>query len=675
MHDSGRITYPTFVDGWIASMSASARARARDYIARIQASSGTGTVLKYRRALVVIAQLALVVISNYLAFSLRFDGNLPAAEYRRFLTLLPWLVAFRGLAFVPFRVYEGLWKYTSLTDLMNIFAAVFLSSVGCAALVTLPTFTGYPRSVIVIDSLLLLVMLLILRVSRRMRDRLNHSAGKRVLIFGAGDAGAAIVRDMQDHDYGYEPIGFVDDNPAKVGKYIHGVKVLGRRSDLARLMASERPEEVLIAMPSRDRSTVRAVAQLLEPFKVPIKTLPGLQDLLDGRVGVNQIRALTVEDLLARSPVELSIESVRALLRGQRVMVTGAGGSIGSELARQVAALEPESLIVFERYENALHDLVQDLSERCDPDVVKPVIGDITDGARVRETMGRYRPQIVFHAAAHKHVPLMEQNPCEAVKNNVHGTLTLARAAIDARVERFILISTDKAVNPSSVMGATKRIAECALRKLSGDPHRTRFAAVRFGNVLGSNGSVLPRFIEQIKAGGPLTVTHPDMRRYFMLIPEAVQLVLHAATLGEPGMTYVLEMGEQIKLVNLARHVIRLAGYVPDKEIAIRFIGLRPGEKLSEELVDATEIAEPSPIPKILRVKDVSMADRLDLEADIDSLIDAAMAGNTTAVLQRMRWIVPSLETREPFETSKTLGLSESGADPLLTIERSPLAT
>jgi FlaA1/EpsC-like NDP-sugar epimerase len=660
MSDSPPIASRQSVDVRMSSPSTGVRARAADWLARARASSGTGAVLKYRRAVLVAVQLALVVLSNYLAFSLRFDGNIPATEMIGFFALLPWVVAARGLAFVPFRVYEGLWKYTSLNDLINIFAAVFLSSAACAALVALPAFQAYPRSVIVIDSLILLMMLLTLRVSRRLADRLGHRGGKRVLIFGAGDAGAAIVRDMQDHDYGYEPVGFVDDNPAKVGKYIHGVKVLGQRSDLARLIATQHPEEVLITMPALERSTIRAIVQLLEPFKVPIKTLPGLRDILDGRVDVNQIRDLTVEDLLSRSPVELSIEPVRALLRHRRVMVTGAGGSIGSELARQVAALEPESLVVFERYENALHDLVHDLAGRCDPHVVKPVIGDVTDRARVRQVMDLYRPQIVFHAAAHKHVPLMEQNPCEAVKNNVYGTLTLARAAVDYNIERFILISTDKAVNPSSVMGASKRIAECVLRQMNGDAHHTRFAAVRFGNVLGSNGSVLPRFIEQIKAGGPLTVTHPEIRRYFMLIPEAVLLVLHAATLGEAGMTYVLEMGEQIKLVNLARHVIRLAGYVPDKEIPITFIGLRPGEKLSEELVDATEIAEPSPIPKILRVRDASVAEPVDLDLHLNALIDAAMVGNGSAVLQRMRRMIPSFETPQGESTHRNFLLHRS---------------
>ncbi len=632
------------INSTVESTVGAVRNRVRDFMVGSFESPRAEVILKYRRALLVAVQLGLVVASNYLAFALRFDGDVPAVEFARFLDLLPWVVAVRGLAFVPFRVYEGLWKYTSISDLLNIFASVTVGTVVCGVLVALPPFFGYPRSVLIIDSLLLLIMLLGLRVSRRIADRLGRAKGsRRVLIFGAGDAGAMIVRDMQDHDYGYEPVGFIDDNAAKAGKYIHGVRVLGNRTDLSRLIVAHQIHEVLIAIPTIDRATVRNLVRLLEPFKVPITTLPGLADILDGRVNVNQIRDLTIEDLLTRPQVELSIEPVRELVENRCVLVTGAGGSIGSELARQIAALAPARLVLYERYENALYDLNHDLVGRCGPDVVRAIIGDVTDRLRVRQVMDQYRPDLVFHAAAHKHVPLMEHNPCEAVKNNVFGTAVVANAALEYGVERFILISTDKAVNPSSVMGATKRIAERILHGMNGHG-ATRFAAVRFGNVLGSNGSVLPRFIEQIKAGGPVTVTHPEIRRYFMLIPEAVHLVLHAATLGERNTTYVLDMGEQIKLLDLARHVIRLAGYVPEQEIPITFIGLRPGEKLAEELVGSTESADPSSIPKILRVRGDFAGDPHMFEAALAPLLEAASRGDQIHVIQQLQRIVPGFQ-------------------------------
>src|SRR5437773_6637581 len=375
---------------------------------------------------------------------------------------------------------------------------------------------------------------------------------KRVLIFGAGDAGEMIVRDMQRQSCGYEPVGFLDDSPAKFRQRIHGVPVLGNRHDLARVIGAKQPHEVLVAMPSADPSIVRSIVELLRPFRVPITTLPSIGDIIGGRVAVNQIRDLTVEDLLARAPVNLNIEPVRQLITGRAVLVTGAGGSIGAELSRQIAALQPSSLVLYERSENALYCVSNSLTDRFGSTWVHPVIGDVTDARRLDQVFKRHRPDIVFHAAAHKHVPLMEHNPCEAVKNNIVGTDLITTAADSWGVERFILISTDKAVNPSSVMGATKRVCELIVQRIA-PRSATRFATVRFGNVLGSNGSVLPRFLEQIRAGGPVTVTHPDIRRYFMLVSEAVQLVLHAAALGEPGVVYVLDMGEQIKLVELAR--------------------------------------------------------------------------------------------------------------------------
>jgi FlaA1/EpsC-like NDP-sugar epimerase len=373
---------------------------------------------------------------------------------------------------------------------------------------------------------------------------------------------------------------------------------------------------------------------------MPIRTLPNLRDLDQCGVAVTDIRDLSIEDLLTRVPVGLNSERIKDLVSGKRVLVTGAGGSIGSELSRQIAALEPEMLVLYERYENSLYAIANDLESYGSR--VTSVIGDVTDTRRLNAVFAEYRPSIVFHAAAHKHVPLMECNVCEAVKNNITGTRRVAQAAEKHGAQQFVLISSDKAVNPSSVMGATKRVAELILQDLANGDTATRFMTVRFGNVLGSNGSVVPRFLEQIRAGGPVTVTHPEMRRFFMLIPEAVQLVLHAAALGEGGALYVLDMGEQIKLLDMARNLIRLSGLVPEEEIPITFTGPRPGEKLYEELVEAGEMLEQSSVDKILRVRSNAASLVAFLSAHITRLEQLAEEGDSAAVLEQLSLVVPA---------------------------------
>ncbi|MFN8060152.1 MAG: polysaccharide biosynthesis protein [Vicinamibacterales bacterium] len=601
-------------------------------------------LLKYRRSLVVALHLALIVFTNYCAFWLRFDGVIPSNDFALFLRYLPALVLIRGFTFVPFRLYEGLWRYTGIWDLRNILGGVAGSSLVFFVLVYVVLgVAGYPRSIYLIDAILLVCTMGGVRLARRVYAELVRTPReKRVLIYGAGDAGEMVVRDMLRHpDSHYEPVGFLDDNPSKVGRRIHGVPVLGGRADLAHVIATKRPSEILVALPGASKTAVRNVVSALESFKIPITTLPDLNDIMKGRVTVQQIRTLQIEDLLERSPVGIDLEPLQALIRNRCVMVTGAGGSIGSELCRQIAALAPSTLVLFERYENSLYQIANDIHDRY-PDVdARPVIADITDTDRVDAVLAAYRPSLMFHAAAHKHVPLMELNPCEAIKNNVLGTRTLAELAIVHGVERFVLVSSDKAVNPSSVMGATKRVAELVTRALN-DERYTRFITVRFGNVLGSNGSVVPRFLEQIKAGGPVTVTHRDMRRYFMLIPEAVQLVLHAAAIDEGGGIYVLEMGEQIKLLDLARNLIRLSGFVPDEDIPIEFTGLRPGEKLAEELVGKDETVEPAPVPNILRVRWQADADAQHLAEQVMRLESVALDGHAAEVIRQLCALVPT---------------------------------
>jgi FlaA1/EpsC-like NDP-sugar epimerase len=613
-------------------------------------------LLRLRRPLVVVIHLLLVILANYLAFWLRFDGDIPH-EYRILMrNWWPALLTIRGVVFVVFRLFEGMWRYTSIWDLRNIVSGIAVSSLVFAGTVMLvANVAAYPRSVYLIDAMLLVLLLSAPRLSRRIYGEVRRMRpeGRRVLIYGAGDAGEMIVREMRhEPSYGYRPIGFIDDDPTKVGQRIHGVKILGTGGSLAAVIRASEPDVVLVAMPSTDAARIRAIARELEPFKVQIQIVPDLRDLIDGEVAGSRIRTPSLLDLLDRSPVDLNKASVRNLIEGRRVLVTGAGGSIGSELAAQIISLNPECLVLLDRYENGVFAVNNSLNPKSPLTGVEVIIGDITDQGRMERIFEQIHPEVVFHAAAHKHVALMECNPCEAVKNNVRGTRLLLELARRFEVQRFVLISSDKAVNPTSVMGSTKRIAELLAQSMNGGGPGA-FTAVRFGNVLASNGSVIPLFIEQIRNGGPVTVTHPEVRRYFMLVSEAVHLVLTAATLSQGGEVFVLDMGEQIRVLDLARNLIRLLGYVPETEIPIKFIGLRPGEKEYEELSGDDEALEPAGRDKILRVRLAALPDREWLAAEVDLLEQLALEGDSKRVLEHLSRIVP---TYRPFNASMENG-------------------
>ena len=595
-------------------------------------------VVTTRRAWVLLADALLAVAGNYLAFWLRFDGTIPAAYWMLWLQTVPCLVLIRGLTFIAFHLYDSVWQYVGLRDLRAIAISVSVSNVlFCLLIRGVLELRAYPRSVFVTDLVLMVFLMGAVRVSWRLgREYLANARTKSVLIFGAGDAGEAMVREiLNGGEHGYRPVGFVDDDPAKVGQRIHGVPVLGTRADLPRIIAQTNPSEVLVAIARPTPQMLRQVVKALESHKLPIKAVPHLRDLLDGRARLHEVRDLAAADLLGRAPLGLDVETAKHLVEGKRVLVTGAGGTIGSELSRQIAGLGPKSLVLFERYENALWAVERSVAGLTPGGTVYSVIADVTDEQRVDEVLAEYRPQLILHAAAHKHVPLMELNPCEAIKNNVKGTRIVGEAAVRHRVEQFVLISSDKAVNPSSVMGATKRVAELLAMALAGRGP-TGFMVVRFGNVVGSNGSVIPLFLEQIRAGGPVTVTHPDMRRYFMSIPEAVRLVLQAAALGENGALYVLDMGEEIKVVDMARNLIRLSGFIPDREIPIVFTGVRPGEKLSEELVASDETIEPSRLEGVRRVRSAPDRSAASLARDVADLERFAQKGATGAVRQQL---------------------------------------
>ena len=581
----------------------------------------------WRRIGIVFTYALLAVLSNVLAFSLRFEGSIPPAVVGAMIETLPLLIAIRLLTFVPFHLYEGLWRYTSLWDIRNLVLGVLSST-----LLLIPILISrgllthaYPQSVLLTDSLILAALIGGVRLSRRIFWEHERAVpGKRVLIIGAGDAADLIIRDIKNNPYyNVLPVGIIDDDPLKKATTIHGVKVLGTRRELPRFIDLLKPDEVMVAIPSAEPAQLRAIVQSLEPYKVPIKMLPNLRDVLEGKVALNQVRNLSMEDLLARQKLNLDDTAVRQYVQGKKVLVTGAGGSIGSELCRQLLQYRPEKLIILDQYENNLFHLLNELGA-LSAVPVEGVIASVSDRLRMEEVFTAHRPAIVFHAAAHKHVPLMEGSPFEAIKNNVFGTWYTLTEAIKAKAESVVLISTDKAVCPSNFMGATKALAELLVRALS-EGCATRLMAVRFGNVLGSEGSAIPLFMKQIQKGGPVTITHPEMKRFFMLIPEAVQLVLQAASLGRGGELFVLEMGEQIPIVEMARNLIRLSGYVPDKEIKLEFVGLRPGEKLTEELFDSeretVQTTSNRHIMKLIGNEAVNKAELLQWMGEMGSLL------------------------------------------------------
>jgi FlaA1/EpsC-like NDP-sugar epimerase len=563
--------------------------------------------MSVRRTLVIAVHIGLWAAALYLAFGLRFDFHVPRIYRDMQPVWFPALLALRVFFFYRCGLFRGLWRYTGARDLVAILTATTLSSAAFGALLVLG-FGTFTRSVPVIEWLLAVTLVGGMRFFVRWLFRFSTEQAHapdggarrhRVVVIGAGDAGETLLREMLlRHVHRYEPVGFLDDDPRKLGENIHGVRVLGHVGLLPEVVRAREVDEVLIAIPSATGAEMRRIVDLCKAAGVHPKTIPDLDQLIDGRVSFNQVRDVAIEDLLGRDPVQLDMAAISAAMKGRVVLVSGAGGSIGSELCRQVCRFGPSALLLVERTENALFQVHRELAARHPEVRLVPLVADVGDLPRLEQIFGAHRPTVVLHAAAHKHVPMMEWNPGEAVKNNVYGTRTLADVSDRFGVQRFVMISTDKAVNPTSVMGVSKRVAEIYVQALS-QRSRTRFVTVRFGNVLGSAGSVIPIFKEQIAAGGPVTVTHPDMKRYFMTIPEASQLVLQAGTMGQGGEIFILDMGEPVKIADLARDLITLSGLTPGVDVEIRYTGVRPGEKLFEELSVSEESAEKTSHPKI----------------------------------------------------------------------------
>lgn len=612
-------------------------------------------VQKYRAIMVIATQIGLIFAANLSAFSLRFDGTIPPQFALIMWNHMPLVLLIYGTSLWVFGIQRGLWRYVGLHDLGRIvWAALASSAVFYGVVHLLLGRTEYPRSIIILTGLLSGLYLAGIRLAvRSFREwiRTASSTARRVLIVGAGHAGELLVRDMlADASYNARPVGFVDDDPVKRKMTIHGIPVVGTTASIRDTADRLRAHEIIVALPSASTAVKQKILAASEGCTVPIKILPNVKRLLGDPVSLQQVRPMSLEDLLQREPIQTDRQELHPLIEGRTVLVTGAGGSIGSELCRQIAHYRPDSLVLFERYENGLHALLLELRATFPQVSVLPIVGDVTSVDRVAEALRQTGPDLLFHAAAHKHVPLMELNIKEAVRNNVLGTRVVAEAALRTGVERFILISTDKAVNPTSVMGATKRVAEHLIQALN---HKgmTKFTVVRFGNVLGSNGSVVPLFAEQIRKGGPVTVTHPEIKRYFMTIPEAVQLVLQASVMGQGGDVFVLDMGEQIKIVDLARNMIVLSGLVPEKSVEIVYTGLRDGEKLYEELFEDGEQVEPTAHAKINRAVGAAFPSG-ELDRLLKELELSLPTGDDEELLRRLGQLVPSFKSSHVSRTS-----------------------
>jgi FlaA1/EpsC-like NDP-sugar epimerase len=599
------------------------------------------------------ADLAIVVLAWFLAFRLRFDTALPV-YYERYVSweVLGLVAAVKLAIFALFGFYNRWWRYVSTRDMWGAARGVV-----AASLVTFLVFSFFevhvadvPRTVWVIDGLLTLAFvagsrMLARTIIERPQSRSIVARGKEVIVVGAGDAAQLVLREMlRMPSLGYTPIGLIDDDPRKKNLRLHGVRVLGTTDELSHLLRDRRPDELLIAIPSASGEQRARIVELARAQNVPVKTLPGLNELITGdRDLAIQIRPVQVEDLLGREPVEVDLEAIHSYLAGKTVLVTGAGGSIGSELCRQIARAEPQRIVLVDQGESALYDIERELVDERQFAAGVPVLADVRDRNRMRQVFERYKPAVVFHAAAYKHVPLMEANPLESVRNNVLGTRVVADIAIEFGAERFVLISTDKALNPHSVYGQSKTLCEWIVGSHGErDDVATRFVAVRFGNVLNSTGSVIPLFRRQIERGGPVTVTDAEMTRFFMTIPEAVALVIQAGAIGGRGRILVLDMGEPIRILDLARNMIRLSGKEPDVDVPITFIGSRPGEKIHEELFAEGETWKPTTHQKIVAL-DVSPVDRAWLEEKLDELEALVEGGETLELVGRLAAIV-----REP---------------------------
>jgi len=599
----------------------------------------------------VVADAGLIIAAWVLAWYLRFEGAARPVYYDRYLEwdVVALVLGIKLPIFVVVGFYNRWWRYVSTQDMWVAVRGVAAASVAAFLVFTLLDFhpASVPRGIWIVDVLLLLALvagsrLLARTLIERPSARSIVARGKEVIIVGAGDAAQITLREMlKNPALGYTPIGLVDDDPRKKNLRLHGIRVLGTTDELRRILRERRPDELLIAIPSASGEARERIVEMARAEKVPVKTLPGLYELIAGDFNLaGQLRPVEVEDVLGREPVEVDIDSIAGYVTGEVVLVTGAGGSIGSELCRQLARVGPTRLVLVDNGEPGLFEIERELVDERGFHATAAVLADAGNATKMRQVFDQYRPAVVFHAAAYKHVPLMEANPLEAVRNNTLVTRTVADIAVEFEAKRFVLVSTDKAVNPKTVMGQSKALCEWVVEAWGNrDDTTTRFCGVRFGNVLGSSGSVIPIFRKQIARGGPVTVTHEEMTRYFMTIPEAVQLVIQAGAIGGRGQVYVLDMGDPVRIVDLAETMIRLSGKEPGSEIQIALVGARPGEKLHEELWSADETVTPSSHEAIMLVTRPPI-DADWLEEELDALDELVERGTTPDLIDRLNSLV-----------------------------------
>jgi FlaA1/EpsC-like NDP-sugar epimerase len=604
----------------------------------------------------------ILLLAYYFGYYIRFDGDIPPDHLLNFMLSVVWIIPIKIAALFYFDLYKGMWRYTGIYDLINLVKAAMASSV-IIMLILLAGyhFIGFSRGVFVIDFMMTLLLVGGFRVGIRLYYGLREGERtfffknlttdkKKVLVAGAGDAGEKLVRELRENpQLNYDLVGFIDDDRNKTGRTIHGVSILGTLEEMGGILKSSPADEIIIAIPSASAQKIRRAVDLCKSTGLPYKILPGMGELISGKASVSAIREVRYEDLLGRKPVELELEKIGRYLTDMRVLVTGGAGSIGSELCRQIAPFKPERLIVVDRNESALYETEMEfLSDYAELKLV-PVLGPIQTEGLMEMVFEKNKPQVVFHAAAYKHVPMMEIHPCEAVFNNIVGTQTLLGLCKRHRVDRYVLVSTDKAVRPTNVMGASKRVAEL-LTQCCARENGVRCMVVRFGNVVGSVGSVAPFFQKQIEKGGPITVTHPDITRYFMTIPEACRLILQTGAMGQGDEIFILKMGTPVRILDMARDMITLSGLTPDEDIQIKFTGLRPGEKLFEELITEGEGIQPTRHEEIMVLQSEGCMRSDALNAHIAALVALAEVGDSDGIRAELKRMVPEYE---PWEDRK----------------------
>jgi len=598
----------------------------------------------------VLADIILIAVSVLLAFFIRFDGQIPP-QYAPFILRM---IVLAIIFIIPIFYFQGLysfsWSYVSTSEAVSLFKAITISFIFLSVALFIskyfPSFKNFPRSVIFISYLLVFIFCGGIRISKRIYLHIIGSARmakkEKTLIVGAGDAGEQILRSiMSSKNSPYAPIGFVDDNPIKRGVSIHGFKVFGKISDIPKIVKARQIKQLIIALPTAGSKIIKDAIEMARKAGLEkIKIAPHINEIISGEVSLKNLKDVGAEDLLNRDRILLNTEQIKNFIKNKAVLITGASGSIGSELSRQTAELKPSLLLLLDQDETGIFNISNELSQKFPNLKIQSLIADVTDKTKINEIFKKFKPKIIFHAAAYKHVPLMEQDPQEAVKNNIFGTKIVAEAALESGVEKFVFISTDKAVNPTSVMGATKRVGEMICQTLW-QKNSTKFISVRFGNVLDSRGSVIPTFREQIKKGGPVTVTDPKMERYFMLIPEACLLVMQASAMGKGGEVFVLDMGKSIKILDLAKAMIESSGLVPDKDIAIVFCGKRPGEKMFEEILTAEEGVISTPNQRIF-IANLSSVNNKELYDNLNILSNNLELEKEEEIVKILRKILPN---------------------------------